>query len=124
MVSKLAYVIAIRLMMLCLLGWYRVKQAWKLYENDMHSKLIDKTLNPSEYEVENVKKVIEIALKCTQSPVSVRPTMSEVVVLLVNEGPLEQKPPSKPTLVQLDNYNVIHGVSTSTTVTFTEPSGP
>lgn len=80
----------------------------------MHSKLIDQTLDPSECEVESVKKVIEIALKCTQSPVSIRPTMSEVVVLLVNEGSVDQKPPTKPTLNQLDK-NVIDGVSTSTT---------
>ncbi|KAK1386349.1 cysteine-rich receptor-like protein kinase 2 [Heracleum sosnowskyi] len=84
-----------------------LQYAWKLYENDMHSNLIDQTLDPSEYEVESVKKVIQIALKCTQSPVSIRPTMSEVVVLLVNEGSVDQKPPSKPT--------VIDGVSTSTT---------
>ncbi|KAK1359133.1 hypothetical protein POM88_043607 [Heracleum sosnowskyi] len=85
----------------------KATRAWKLYENDMHSNLIDQTLDPSEYEVESVKKVIEIALKCTQSPVSIRPTMSEVVVLLVNEGSVDQKPPSKPI--------VIDGVSTSTT---------
>lgn len=95
----------------------------------MHSKLIDETLDPSEYEVENVKKITEIALKCTQSPVSVRPTMSEVLVLLVNEESIEQKPPSKPTLVQLD-HNVMDNISTSTapsvssaTLTFTESTG-
>ncbi|KAL8116963.1 cysteine-rich receptor-like protein kinase 2 [Apium graveolens] len=92
-----------------------LQYAWKLYENDMHWKLIDETLDPSEYEVENVKKITEIALKCTQSPVSVRPTMSEVLVLLVNEGSVEQKPSSKPTLVQLDhNVTVIDNISTST----------
>ena len=95
----------------------------------MHSELIDETLDPSEYEVENVKKIIEIALKCTQSPVSIRPTMSEVVVLLVKEGSVEQKAPSKPSLVQLDQ-NVIAGVSASTepsvsgaSLTFTDFKG-
>ncbi|KAL1831896.1 hypothetical protein ACET3Z_001547 [Daucus carota] len=106
-----------------------LQYAWKLYENDMHSELIDETLDPSEYEVENVKKIIEIALKCTQSPVSIRPTMSEVVVLLVKEGSVEQKAPSKPSLVQLDQ-NVIAGVSASTepsvsgaSLTFTDFKG-
>lgn len=62
-----------------------------MYENDTHEKLIDETLDSSKYNVENAKKMIEIALKCTQSPVSSRPTMSEVVVMLVNDASLEQK---------------------------------
>ena len=35
--------------------------------------------------------MIEIALKCTQSPVSLRPTMSEVVVMLMNYASSEPK---------------------------------
>uniref|UniRef100_A0A166GQU2 Serine-threonine/tyrosine-protein kinase catalytic domain-containing protein n=1 Tax=Daucus carota subsp. sativus TaxID=79200 RepID=A0A166GQU2_DAUCS len=98
-----------------------LQYAWKLYENDMHSELIDETLDPSEYEVENVKKIIEIALKCTQSPVSIRPTMSEVVVLLVKEGSVEQKAPSKPSLVQLDQ-NGFEGQKLPRDDRFTNPN--
>ncbi|MCI32829.1 cysteine-rich receptor-like protein kinase 2-like, partial [Trifolium medium] len=43
------------------------KQAWKLYEVDRHLELVDKTLNPSDYDTEEVKKVIAIALLCTQA---------------------------------------------------------
>lgn len=72
-------------------------QAWNLYENDMHSDFVDETLDSKEYIVDNVKKIIEIALMCTQSPTSVRPTMSEVVVLLTDDHSIEQKPTGKPT---------------------------
>lgn len=44
--------------------------------------LIDETLVKGEYNEENVMKTIEIALMCTQSPASLRPTMPEVVIML------------------------------------------
>lgn len=99
------------IIVLKLLSW--CKQAWKLYDNGKHFKLIDETLDPSEYNVDNAKKIIEIALKCTQSPVSLRPAMSEVVVQLVNDGSLEQRPPNKPKFVQMSN-NIDDDSSTST----------
>lgn len=71
-------------------------QAWNLYENDAHSDFVDQTLDPKEYIVDNAKKIIEIALICTQSPTSVRPTMSEVVALLTDDRSIEQKPTGKP----------------------------
>lgn len=64
----------------------------------MHSDLIDETLDQNEYTIDNVKKMVEIALICTQSPTSARPTMSEAVVLLANDSSMEPKPPGKPTL--------------------------
>lgn len=65
----------------------------------MHLKLVDETLDSDEYRPEEVQKVIEIALMCTQSPASLRPTMSEVVVLLISDRSLEQVPLSRPTFV-------------------------
>nr|XP_043634450.1 cold-responsive protein kinase 1-like [Erigeron canadensis] len=56
--------------------------AWNLYECGQHLNLMDDRLDPSEYQAEDAKKIIEIALMCTQSPVSARPAMSEVVALL------------------------------------------
>lgn len=82
---------------------FLLEHAWKLHENDMHLKLVDETLDPDEYKSEDAKKIIEIALMCTQSPASLRPTMSEVVVLLISDRSLEQKPLSKPTFVHSDN---------------------
>ncbi|KAK1575040.1 hypothetical protein Q3G72_002065 [Acer saccharum] len=82
---------------------YLLKQAWKLYENNMHKELVDETIDPSEYKEEEIKKVIEIALMCTQSAAALRPTMSEVVILLKSEGILEHKPITAPTFVDTDN---------------------
>ncbi|KAL7612871.1 hypothetical protein Lser_V15G06979 [Lactuca serriola] len=93
---------------------YLLEHAWNLYETRMHLKLVDETLDPSEYREEEIKKVIEIALMCTQSPVSVRPTMSEVVMLLSDRSRV-QNPPSRQNVnfndvrIQVDN-------STSTTL--------
>ncbi|KAA8547678.1 hypothetical protein F0562_004107 [Nyssa sinensis] len=81
---------------------YLLEHAWKLYENDMHLKLVDEGLDSNEYKAEDAKKIIEIALMCTQSPVSLRPTMSEVVVLLSSKGSLEHGPLSRPTFVDSD----------------------
>ncbi|XP_028124365.1 cysteine-rich receptor-like protein kinase 2 [Camellia sinensis] len=106
---------------------FLLEQAWKLYEDDMHLKLVDDSMN--EYREEEVKKVIEIALMCTQSPVSVRPTMSEVVVLLVSERSIELTRPTRPTLIDNDKKireeaTAATGPSTSdATASFTEFTG-
>ncbi|CAI9281748.1 unnamed protein product [Lactuca saligna] len=61
---------------------YLLEHAWKLYEKKIHKKCIDETLDSKQYEQEHVMNIIEIALLCTQSPVSKRPTMCEVVLML------------------------------------------
>lgn len=58
--------------------------------------LVDETLDANEYEDENVMKIIEIALLCTQSPVSKRPTMAEVFVILLNDQSLGDRQLSRP----------------------------
>jgi hypothetical protein len=74
-------------------------QAWKLYEVDRHLELVDKTLNPSDYDAEEVKKVIAIALLCTQATAAIRPTMSEIVVLLKSKNFVEHMKPTMPVFV-------------------------
>ncbi|KAK1407706.1 hypothetical protein QVD17_39330 [Tagetes erecta] len=61
---------------------YLLEHAWQLYEKGMHIELIDETLGIEEDHKANVMKTIEIALMCTRSPASLRPTMSEVVLML------------------------------------------
>ncbi|KAF5769135.1 putative protein kinase RLK-Pelle-DLSV family [Helianthus annuus] len=65
--------------------------AWNLYESGTHLNLVDDKLDPSEYATEDVIKIIEIALMCTQPTVSARPAMSEVVILL-SDNTLEERP--------------------------------
>ncbi|KAK2638812.1 hypothetical protein Ddye_026607 [Dipteronia dyeriana] len=92
---------------------YLLKQAWKLYENDMHKDLVDETIDPSEYKEEEIKKVIEIALMCTQSTAASRPSMSQVVVLLKSEGIIDHTPVTAPTFVDTNN-RIREDTSTST----------
>ncbi|KAJ9702957.1 hypothetical protein PVL29_004629 [Vitis rotundifolia] len=94
-------------------GEYLLERAWKLYEDDKHLELVDESLDPEEYKAEEVKNIIEIALMCAQSSVSMRPTMSEVVVMLRSKGSLKHGPPTRPTFVESSKRN--HGdTSTST----------
>ncbi|CAI9272118.1 unnamed protein product [Lactuca saligna] len=76
-------------------------QAWNLYENGTHVNLIDNRLDASEYAAEDVMKIIEIALMCTQSKVSARPAMSEVVTLLSDKS-LDEIPPVRSTFHEDD----------------------
>ncbi|KAF5769138.1 putative protein kinase RLK-Pelle-DLSV family [Helianthus annuus] len=80
---------------------YLLERAWNYYESRMHMKLVDETLDPIEYREEDIWKIIEIALMCTQSPVSVRPTMSEVVMLLGDRSRV-QNPPTRKNLNMSD----------------------
>ncbi|KAL5170665.1 Cysteine-rich receptor-like protein kinase 3 [Glycine soja] len=75
-----------------------LRQAWKLYERGMHLELVDETLNDN-YDAEEVKKIIEIALLCTQASAAMRPAMSEVVVLLSSNA-LEHMRPSMPIFIE------------------------
>ncbi|KAI3798744.1 hypothetical protein L1987_34022 [Smallanthus sonchifolius] len=80
---------------------YLLEHAWTLYENKKHVKLIDETLDLNKQE-QHVMQIIEIALLCTQSPVSKRPTMSEVVLMLPNGLSLGNRQLTRPTLIDHD----------------------
>ncbi|KAI3519034.1 hypothetical protein L1887_08008 [Cichorium endivia] len=83
-----------------------LEHAWQLYEKHMHIELIDEALSKEEYNETNVMRTIEIALMCTQSPASLRPTMSEVVLMLSRGQSLGPGQLIKPTF--LDSRKVIH----------------
>ncbi|XP_076927410.1 putative LRR receptor-like serine/threonine-protein kinase At1g56130 [Bidens hawaiensis] len=72
-----------------LVGQNLLEHAWNLYDRGIYLNLMDDRLNISEYSIDDVKKIIEIALMCTRSSVSERPAMSEVVALL-SEKSLEE----------------------------------
>ncbi|KAI9100236.1 hypothetical protein K1719_024454 [Acacia pycnantha] len=81
-------------------GAFLLQKAWKLYERGMHLDLVENTLDPNEYDEEEVKKIIEIGLLCTQASTEARPMMSEVVVLLQNKDLLENMKPTMPILIE------------------------
>ncbi|XP_028783150.1 putative serine/threonine-protein kinase isoform X2 [Neltuma alba] len=77
---------------------FLLPKVWKLYERGMHLELVDQALDLTDSEAEKVKKVIEIGLLCTQAFADLRPTMSEVIDLLQNNG-LSHMRPSMPVLI-------------------------
>ncbi|TKV93292.2 hypothetical protein SEVIR_9G216700v4 [Setaria viridis] len=77
---------------------YLLEWAWKLYESENLLALVDKSLDPEEYKPDEVKRIMEIALLCTQSAVAARPMMSEVVVLLLTRNDPELQP-TRPTFI-------------------------
>ncbi|XP_028757999.1 cold-responsive protein kinase 1-like [Neltuma alba] len=81
-------------------GEFLLKKAWKLYERGLHIELVDNTMNPNDYKVEEVKKIIEIGLLCTQASAELRPSISEVIVLLQGNGSLENMRPTMPILIE------------------------
>lgn len=108
---------------------YLLEQAWKLYEDDMHLKLVDDILKDSNgYTDEAAKKIIKVALMCTQTPASLRPTMSEVVILLSDHS-MDVMQPTRRAFMDndkkvLSNTSTSSGSSTShATASFTEFTG-
>ncbi|XP_047061985.1 cysteine-rich receptor-like protein kinase 44 isoform X2 [Lolium rigidum] len=104
---------------------YLLESVWKLYENENLISLVDESLDPEEYKPEEVKRIIEIALLCTQSTVASRPTMSEIVVLLLTKNSPELQP-TRPTFI--DSTSRVRGETSSSssssaskaTVSFTQ----
>ncbi|KAK4278108.1 hypothetical protein QN277_016000 [Acacia crassicarpa] len=83
-------------------GAFLIQKAWKLYEEEKHLELVDKALDPNEYDAEEVKKTIEIGLLCVQASADARPMMSEVVAMLQNKDLLENLRPSMPILIEMN----------------------
>ncbi|KAI7729597.1 hypothetical protein M8C21_020772 [Ambrosia artemisiifolia] len=80
-----------------------LEHAWKLYETKSLMKLVDETMDMNQYrEKEHVVNIIEIALLCTQSPASKRPTMSEVVLMVQNESSFGERELTKPNFIDQD----------------------
>ncbi|XP_015163619.1 probable LRR receptor-like serine/threonine-protein kinase At1g56140 isoform X2 [Solanum tuberosum] len=63
---------------------YLLELAWQLHENKRETELVDANL--SEFDVDEVKKVIGIALLCTQTPPGLRPSMSRVIAMLTGDA--------------------------------------
>nr|GEU78163.1 cysteine-rich receptor-like protein kinase 2 [Tanacetum cinerariifolium] len=81
---------------------YLLQQAWEMYEKEIHIQLIDESLDPMESEKEQVMKITEIALMCTQSPVNIRPAMSEVLIMLSSGPSLKREQITRPTFIDPD----------------------
>ncbi|CAN4126904.1 unnamed protein product [Withania somnifera] len=108
---------------------YLLEHAWKLHESGTSVQLVDETLDPNEYNEQKVKKVIEIALMCTQSPANLRPSMSEVVVMILSERSTDKTTPTRPTIISMDKKTPLDSSMTTgssasnATNTFSDLSG-
>jgi len=71
----------------------------------MQLSLVDKEIDPNEYDAEEMKKIIEIALLCTQATAAMRPTMSELIVLLKSKSLVEHLRPTMPVFVETNMMN-------------------
>ncbi|XP_022714632.1 cold-responsive protein kinase 1-like [Durio zibethinus] len=94
---------------------YLLKRAWRLYEDNMAMEIVDRRLDPDEYNVEDMKRIIEIGFLCTQSSAALRPTMSEVVALLRTVSSLEPtRQPTRPAFIDSETRIGPHEQDTST----------
>ncbi|KAK6133094.1 hypothetical protein DH2020_033133 [Rehmannia glutinosa] len=59
---------------------YLLEWAWNLHENNKEIGLVDPTLH--QYDANEVRRIIGIALLCTQASPALRPAMSRVVAML------------------------------------------
>ena len=66
-------------------------QVWNQYENNHVLGVVDPTLE-GQYPREQALRVIRIALLCTQGPWTLRPTMSQVVLMLSNNSEITDQP--------------------------------
>ncbi|KAK7393274.1 hypothetical protein VNO78_21825 [Psophocarpus tetragonolobus] len=97
---------------------YLLRQAWKLYEKGNFLELVDKSLDPDTYDAKEVKKVLDIALLCTQASAATRPAMSEVVVLLSSNNLFKHMRPLMPIFFESKlrpNKDISTSTSSSTT---------
>ncbi|KAK7393280.1 hypothetical protein VNO78_21831 [Psophocarpus tetragonolobus] len=101
------------------------KQAWKLYEKGMHLEFVDKNIDPNEYDAEEVKKIIKIALLCTQASPITRPTMSELILLLKSKSLVENLRPTTPMFIQTNTKNraLTFPNESNATISISIPSG-
>ncbi|XWS20620.1 hypothetical protein CRYUN_Cryun31cG0118400 [Craigia yunnanensis] len=93
---------------------YLLKRAWGLYQDNMAMDIVDRNLEADEYNVEDMKRMIEIAFLCTQSSADLRPTMSEVVALLKTVSSLEPRQPTRPAFIESERRIIPEDSSPST----------
>ncbi|KAI3997681.1 hypothetical protein MKX01_040654 [Papaver californicum] len=93
-----------------------VTWTWKHYKTNKLSNIIDESIELVENQVEEeVKRVVQVGLLCTQEAAALRPTMKEVIQMLrQTDQPLPE--PSKPpffdeTFGSAKNVNFLYGSS-------------
>ncbi|KAK0607938.1 hypothetical protein LWI29_022954 [Acer saccharum] len=89
---------------------YLLEWAWQLHENNREVELVDSRL--SEFNADEVKRMIGVALLCTQALPSLRPPMSRAVAMLCGDVEVN-KVTSKPGYLTDWKFDDITGFTTS-----------
>nr|GMC62459.1 cysteine-rich receptor-like protein kinase 2 [Ipomoea batatas] len=92
-----------------------------VYEYMANASLDRYIYDPNDYTTEEVKRILEIALVCTQSPPNLRPSMSELVIMLSSDRPIFQTQPNRPTVIS-DLGNRVQVVTDASTTTASSAS--
>ncbi|MBA0624934.1 hypothetical protein Godav_010202 [Gossypium davidsonii] len=95
---------------------YLLERAWNKYESRELVELVDTSMG-GEYDVEEAQKFLKIGLLCTQDIPKLRPSMSQVVKMLMGEEAVNDENISRPGLLseftalrgQKDNSGMISG---------------
>ncbi|XP_019443885.1 PREDICTED: putative serine/threonine-protein kinase [Lupinus angustifolius] len=77
---------------------YLLANAWDLYEKGETESLVDVFLD-GEFDVEEAIRFCKIGLLCTQDSLQLRPSMSEVLDMLIGETDVNEEKMAKPGLV-------------------------
>jgi serine/threonine protein kinase len=77
---------------------YLLERAWKLYEKDELVSLVDTSLE-GDFDIEEACRYLKIGLLCTQDVPKLRPSMSNIVKMLIGELDFDDEKISKPGLI-------------------------
>ncbi|XP_059072337.1 putative serine/threonine-protein kinase, partial [Cryptomeria japonica] len=86
---------------------------WSLYEENKVLKMVESQERMEGYSDEEVVRVINLALLCIQGAASHRPSMSEVVTLLLSKAEIDFQKPLQPAFI--DVVYKVRGESTTLT---------
>ncbi|GLJ32489.1 hypothetical protein SUGI_0653520 [Cryptomeria japonica] len=83
---------------------YLLEWVWKQYESGNILSVVDKRMEKEEvYNEEEILKVLKLALLCIQASVVDRPSMSQVVAMLVSGTDVDYRKPFQPAFVGVGN---------------------
>ncbi|MED6105982.1 hypothetical protein PIB30_000771 [Stylosanthes scabra] len=98
---------------------------WKNYKAHNITASVDPVLN-GQFAEEEASNALQVALLCTQSSVSLRPSMSQVIQILTEKDFVVPSPKQQPflncTMLNLDDRTLQH--ATSTFSPLPSPNGP
>ena len=97
-------------------------QAWRLHGEDKLMRLMDPKLSDS-YVEEEVQRVLEVALLCTQAVAATRPSMTRVVAMLQGDADIPPPTSGPGFMAGLMGFDATLSSSTTATTTASSSSG-